>query len=174
VTITALFATLTAIGALITIPLSPVPITLQTFFTYLAGAILGSYLGALSQIIYLLLGGMGLPVFAGSKAGFGVLVGPTGGYLLGFVAGAFVIGKLVEIKDNPGFAWILISMSIGTLAIYLFGVIQLSIWMRISIYQSISFGVLPFLIGDSLKMLTASFVTLKVRYRMKKLLTTFG
>lgn len=159
----ALFAVLTAVGAFIAIPLYPVPITLQTFFTYLAGAILGGYLGALSQAIYVLLGCIGLPIFAGGKAGFGVLVGPTGGYLIGFIVSAFIIGKLVEIKENPSFIWILASMIFGTLAIYIFGVIQLSVWTKTSIKQAVSFGVLPFLFGDSLKMLMASSISLRVR-----------
>lgn len=159
----ALFGALTATGAFITVPLSPVPITLQTFFTYLAGAILGSHLGALSQAIYVLLGGIGLPIFAGGKAGFGVLIGPTGGYLVGFIAGAFVIGKLVEIKENPSFAWILASIIVGTAAIYVLGVIQLSLWLGTSIEAAISLGILPFLVGDSVKMLMASSAALKIR-----------
>jgi biotin transport system substrate-specific component len=153
-------------GVLITIPLSPVPVTLQTFFTYLAGAILGSYLGGLSQAIYVLLGAVGLPVFAGGKAGFGVLVGPTGGYLIGFIVGAFVIGKLVETKGNPGFSWILFSMSIGTLVIYVLGVIQLSVWVE-GIHNALIVGVLPFLLGDSLKILVAASMAVKVRRILK-------
>ena len=78
-------------------PLYPVPLTLQTLFTYLAGAVLGPSLGALSQVIYILLGGIGLPVFAGGKAGFGTLLGPTGGYLFGFIAASFAIGKLSDL-----------------------------------------------------------------------------
>lgn len=160
---TALFAALTAVGAFIVIPSYPVPVTLQTLFTYLAGAVLGGSLGALSQLIYLLLGCIGLPVFAGGEAGLGVLLGPTGGYLMGFIVGSFIIGKLVETKGNPSFTWILISMVIGTLAIYTLGVIQLSLWLKTSIEHAISLGVLPFLIGDSLKILLASFITLRVR-----------
>lgn len=159
----ALFAALTAIGALVTIPLYPVPITMQTFFTYLSGAILGGYLGALSQLVCLLFGCVGLPVFAGGRAGIQVLVGPTGGYLVGFVLGAFVTGKLVEARGNPGFAWIFTSMCIGTLIIYLFGVFQLAMWTKTSLLQAITFGVLPFIIGDSLKMFIASFITVKIR-----------
>ncbi|MFA6414125.1 MAG: biotin transporter BioY, partial [Syntrophales bacterium] len=74
-----MFGALTAAGAYIMIPLPPVPITLQTFFVSLAGALLGGYLGAMSQVVYVLLGVIGLPVFAGGKAGAGVLLGPTGG-----------------------------------------------------------------------------------------------
>jgi len=93
-----LFSTLTALGAYISIPISHVPITLQTFFVYLAGAILGSKLALLSQIIYILIGIIGFPVFAYGKAGFGVLIGPTGGYLIGFIIGAYIIGRMIEIK----------------------------------------------------------------------------
>lgn len=158
-----LFAALTAGGSLVTFPLYPVPITLQTCFTYLAGTILGSRLGALSQLIYVFLGSVGLPVYAGGRAGFGVLVGPTGGYLAGFVLGAFVIGKLCETKHNHSFAWILVSLIIATGVIYVAGVTQLFLWMRTSIAETIYWGVLPFLVGDSIKIVMASLVTLRVQ-----------
>ena len=105
-----LFGALTAIGALVSIPLQPVPVTLQTLFLYLAGSLLGGSLGALSQLIYLVLGVIGLPVFSGGKAGLGVFLGPTGGYLIGFVAGAFVTGKIVRWRDNPGLVWVVFAM----------------------------------------------------------------
>ena len=142
----ALFSALTAIGALISVPLpfSHVPITLQTMFTYMAGALLGSYLGALSQLIYVLMGVMGLPIFAKGSAGISVLLGPTGGYLAGFIPGAFVIGKLAEIKKNPSFRWLLICMTAGTAVIYVLGVLQLMNWVRIGMKEAIVVGVLPF------------------------------
>jgi biotin transport system substrate-specific component len=129
----------------------------------LAGTILGSRLGALSQLIYVFLGSVGLPVYAGGRAGFGVLVGPTGGYLAGFVLGAFVIGKLCETKHNHSFAWILVSLIIATGVIYVAGVTQLFLWMRTSIAETIYWGVLPFLVGDSIKIVMASLVTLRVQ-----------
>ena len=109
-----MFGAATAVGAFISIPIPPVPITLQTLFTYLAGALLGGRLGALSQFVYLLLGVMGLPVFALGKAGFGVLFGPTGGYIIGFIGSAYVIGTMIETKNNPGILWILLSLIAGT------------------------------------------------------------
>jgi len=99
-TLTSLFAALTAVGGFISIPLYPVPLTLQTLFTLLAAMILGSVMGASSQIIYVLLGVIGLPVFAGFKAGIGILFGPTGGFLLGFIISAYIIGKIVELKKE--------------------------------------------------------------------------
>jgi len=163
----AMFGAVTAIGAYIAIPLPFVPVTLQTLFLNLAGALLGGYLGALSQFVYVLLGVMGLPVFAGGAAGLGVLLGPTGGYLIGFIAGAFVIGKLVELKEKPGFAWIALSMVAGMVVIYLFGILQLMIVADLSFAKALAAGVIPFLPGDFLKIAAAVFITLKLRDRIK-------
>lgn len=162
-----MFGAGTAVGAYIIIPLPPVPITLQTLFACLAGAFLGGRLGALSQVVYVLIGIIGLPVFAGGKAGLGVLLGPTGGYLIGFIAAAYVIGKLIETKGKPGFIWIVFSMIAGMIVIYLFGIIQLSFMARLSIYKSISVGVLPFLFGDALKIIIAALIYLKLREKIK-------
>ena len=100
-----LFAALIAVGAYIKIPIpfSPVPITLQVFFIFLAGAMLGARWGTLSVIVYLLLGIVGLPVFSGGASGLGVLLGPTGGYLIGFVVAAFLVGTLCEKKGTSNF-----------------------------------------------------------------------
>ena len=162
-----LFGAGTAAGAYIIIPLPPVPITLQTLFTCLAGALLGARLGALSQVIYLLIGILGLPVFAGGKAGLGVLFGPTGGYLLGFVAAAWVIGALMNLKKAPGFAWTAAALVAGTAVIYILGVAQLSLVAKISVNKAISVGVLPFLIGDVVKILAAAYVVKRVRPKFK-------
>jgi len=158
-----LFGALTAIGALVSIPLQPVPVTLQTLFLYLAGSLLGGSLGALSQLIYLVLGVIGLPVFSGGKAGLGVFLGPTGGYLIGFVAGAFVTGKIVRWRDNPGLVWVVFAMLAGTAAVYALGVLQLVLVGKLSVAKAAAVGVLPFLPGDALKIAAASFITLKVR-----------
>jgi biotin transport system substrate-specific component len=127
-----LFGAGTAAGAYLIIPLPPVPITLQTLFLGLGGSASGGTAGALSQVIYLLIGIIGLPVFAGGKAGLGVLLGPTGGYLIGFVAGAWVIGALVNLKKKPGFGWTIVRLVAGTFVIYLFGVAQLSLVAKLS------------------------------------------
>ncbi len=160
-----LFGAGTAAGAYLIIPLPPVPITLQTLFLGLAGALLGARLGALSQVIYLLIGIIGLPVFAGGKAGLGVLVGPTGGYLFGFIAGAWVIGALVNLKKEPGFGWTVMGLVAGTIVIYLFGVAQLSLVAKLSVGKAISVGVLPFLIGDAVKILAAGYVVKRIKPR---------
>ena len=122
-----LFAALTAAGAYIQIPIpfSPVPVTLQVFFVLLAGSMLKSKWGSLSMIVYTLLGIAGLPVFAGGSSGIGVLLGPTGGYIIGFILAAYIIGKLSEKTENNARSRLLINafnMSIGVLVIYACGV----------------------------------------------------
>jgi len=167
----ALFSALTAIGALVRIPLpfSPVPVTLQTLFTYMAGALLGSYLGALSQLIYILLGISGLPIFAGGNASLSVLVGPTGGYLVGFIAGSFVVGKMTEAKNNNSLLWLLTCMIVGTTVIYTLGVIQLMKWMNTSLDKAVIMGVAPFVAGDVVKMLVAAYTTHRIRRMLPEL-----
>ena len=161
-----LFGALTALGAYIIIQLPPVPITLQTVFLGLAGTLLGGRLGALSQTVYLLLGIIGLPVFAGGKAGLGVLFGPTGGYLIGFVAAAFVIGKLTAMKTRPGFAWLCFSIISGEAVMYGFGFLQLALVARLAPLQALAVGLLPFLPGDGIKILLTAWVALKLQDRL--------
>lgn len=162
----ALFSALTAIGAYIFIPLpfSEVPITLQTMFTYLAGAILGGYLGALSQLIYILIGVAGIPIFARGGSSISVLFGPSGGYLIGFIIAAFVIGELRKIKR--GVVWLCICMVVGTIIIYILGIIQLMNWAKIDLNQALVLGVLPFIFGDVIKILIATYIT----HRVEKIL----
>lgn len=162
--ITSTFSVLTAIGALVFLPLYPVPVTLQTLFTYLAGAVSGPSLGALSQVIYILLGGIGLPVFAGGKAGFGTLLGPTGGYLFGFVAASFVIGKTCDLHKQPTVRRVAGSFVLGTAIIYTLGILQLSQWMNGDLQHALVVGVLPFIVGDALKVAIATAVATRLRH----------
>jgi biotin transport system substrate-specific component len=164
-----MFGAVTAIGAFIAIPLpfSPVPITLQTLFLFLAAALLGGRLGAMSQIVYIALGLIGLPVFAGGKAGFGVLLGPSGGYLYGFVLGAFISGMIVSLKEKPGIAWIMLSLCAAVVAIYSCGVLQLAAVASLSLQKSLMVGALPFLPGDAVKIAAAALIAVKVRDKIK-------
>jgi biotin transport system substrate-specific component len=157
-----MFGALTAVGAFISIPMFPVPLTLQTLFTTLAGLLLGGPLGALSQVVYVLLGVIGLPVFAGGKAGLGVLLGPTGGYLFGFILGAYVIGILAHGKKDAGPAWYFLSIVIGHIAIYGLGVPQLALVAHLSVMKAVAVGVIPFLPGDALKATASILVASRV------------
>ena len=89
-----LFAALTAVGAFLALPIGPVPIVLQNMFVFLAGLLLGSRWGLASVGVYLLAGAVGLPVFAGGLGGLGRLIGPTGGYLIGYLPTVFISVKL--------------------------------------------------------------------------------
>jgi biotin transport system substrate-specific component len=151
-----LFGAATAAAAYLSVPMFPVPFTLQTLVLLLSAAFLGARLGALSQVIYLLLGIMGLPVFAGGKAGLGVVMGPSGGYLLGFIPAAVVVGLLLSARENPGFGWHALSMAAGTLVVYVLGVLQLSVVAHLSAEKAIAAGALPFLPGDALKIVAAA------------------
>jgi biotin transport system substrate-specific component len=150
----ALMAALTAAGAYIAIPIGPVPIVLQNLFIMLAGLLLGGRWGLISVAVYLLAGAVGLPVFAGGTGGVGKFVGPTGGYLLGFAAAAYLTGLISE-GGRGRVAIDVIAMVAGTLVIYAFGVSWLKVVTGMSFSKALTVGMLPFLIGDALKIAAA-------------------
>lgn len=149
-----LMATLTAVGAYIAIPIGPVPIVLQNLFVMLAGLLLGGRWGLTSVGVYLLAGAVGLPVFAGGTGGIGKFIGPTGGYLLGFAAAAYVIGKISE-RGKGLVAIDVLAMILGTIIIYGLGVSWLKVVTGMSITKAVTVGMLPFLFGDALKIAAA-------------------
>jgi len=130
------------------LPFSPVPVTAQTLAVLLVGATLGSKRGALSLLAYLVEGLAGLPVFAAGASGPAYLLGPTGGYLAGFVAAAFVTGWLVERGWGKHVGRALLAMLAGSATIYLFGLSWLSLFAG---RQALALGLLPFLAGDVVK-----------------------
>lgn len=150
-----LFSGFVALTAQIKIPVWPVPITLQTLGVLLTGALLGSRRGALALALYLAEGAAGLPVFAGGASGLAYMLGPTGGYLIGFVAAAFVVGALAERGWDRRIVWTAIAMVIGNLVIYLFGTLWLSTILG-SIGTALSKGVLLFIPGDIAKIVVAA------------------
>ncbi len=172
-----LFAAITCILSIFLIPLpfTPVPITLQIFGVVLSGAILGARLGFYSQALYTLLGIIGLPVFAGGGSGLGTLLGPTGGYIFGFMAAAYVIGLLTQYgyrKFNPGkISKVLIqlgAMAVGILIVYTFGALQLKVVTGMTLSQSIVTGALPFLVPDLIKVSAAAFVAVALKESLIK------
>ncbi|MCM8780709.1 MAG: biotin transporter BioY [Candidatus Omnitrophica bacterium] len=164
------FVILTSLGAFVRMPLpfTPIPITLQTLFVLLSGAILGSGLGALSQSIYLLLGGLGLPIFAGAGSGFVYLVGPTGGYLAGFVLAALFIGRFIS--KTKSILSVFILFCLADFIILTIGTLWLGFVFRYNATRSILFGFLPFVLGDIFKASVASFVYIRLRGRLKEIL----
>ena len=152
-------ALLVAVLAQINIPLpfTPVPITGQTFSVLLVGAALGSKRGAASLAFYLVMGTLGLPFFAGGTHGLPILIGATGGYLLGFVLAAYSIGLLAERGLERSVRTSLLAFLIGTIVIYICGITWLAVVLG-SFSKAIAAGLLPFLMGDAIKLLAASLV----------------
>lgn len=151
--LSAAFAGLTVIGANIVIPLQPVPITMQTLFVLLAGASIGAGWGSISQWMYVGLGVLGVPVFAGGASGAAVLAGPTGGYLISFLIAPWVIGSLLRRSDGIG--WQVFSFAVGKLVILAIGVAHLTLFYTHDLAQSFAVGVVPFLFGDAIKIAAA-------------------
>ena len=152
----ALFAALISIGALISVPMvGPVPLTLQVLFVMLAGLVLGARLAALAAAGYLLIG-LVAPVYAGGSSGIGALFGPAGGYLFGFVAGAWLVGALAE-RLSPRTVWGLAAIAFaGLVPIYLLGAVWLAWQLHASSMQVVLWsGVLQFVPGDLAKAIMA-------------------
>lgn len=137
------------------LPFSPVPITGQTFAVLLVGMAFGSRRGALTLLAYLVEGAAGLPVFAEAKSGIATILGPTGGYIVGFVAAAWVVGKLAERGFDRSLLKTLAAMVVGNAVIYLFGVAWLSRFVG-GLEATLAAGMYPFLIGDAVKAVLAA------------------
>ncbi len=139
----------------IPLPFTPVPITGQTFAVLLLPALLGGWRGPAAVAAYLLQGALGLPFFAGGTAGWAMLAGPTGGYLVGFFAAAALI-PLILGRGAASPARIVAALLAGNVAIYLFGVPWLDRFVDGQLVTAIELGLTPFLIGDAIKLLAAS------------------
>jgi biotin transport system substrate-specific component len=133
------------------LPFSPVPISLQGGLCILLAALMGRKVAMLAMIGVLIQGVMGLPVFSLGRSGFLHLLSPTGGYLIGYLAAAYVTGFLMEKRKDRAASWTMISMAMGYLTVYLFGLPQLSIY--IGAKNGFLLGMAPFIFGDCLKLL---------------------
>jgi len=147
-----LFTALTIVGAYISIPTGVVPIVLSTFFIYLGGLLLGKKWALISTSLYLLLGFLGLPVFSGGNGGFHHIYGPTGGYLIGFVLAAFVIGLISENRNKIYVDFI--ALIAGSFIIHLLGILWLKFqfpsgWEKAFVIYWV------FIIGDLIKIIVA-------------------
>lgn len=144
---TAAFTGLIAVGGWIAIPCIPVPFTLQTLFVLLAGAVMKRQ-AVLPVAALILLGVLGLPVFHNGMAGIGVLLGPTGGYFIGFIAAAFAVGWAYE-SSRPAIR--IAGLVCGTVLIYTGGVAWLILSLHLPPATAVVTGALPFVIGDAIK-----------------------
>lgn len=169
--LTLFFALATGYAAQVRIPLpwTPVPITLQTFFVLLAGMTLGASWGGASQLLYVLCGALGVPFFSGLEGGLSVLCGARGGYLLGFILTAFVVGRISKARVSKGIL-LLKTLAAYTVFIYGLGCAQLALFLYYStgvcpsLGAILSMGMLPFLIGDFLKIVGAVWLVPTARH----------
>jgi biotin transport system substrate-specific component len=150
-----LFSAFVGLTAQVEIPLWPVPLTLQTLGVLFTGAVLGGRRGTLALLLYLAEGVVGLPVFAGGASGVAQLLGPTGGYLVGFVVAAGVVGCLAERGWDRRLVWTVLAMLVGNLAIYTLGVTWLAIFLG-DPQSALVKGVLIFIPGDLIKIAIAA------------------
>ena len=168
----ALFAALTAVGAFIRIPLGYSSITLQTFFTAMAGCVLGPWYGALSQLVYVALGLVGLPIFT-QGGGIGYLVQPTCGFLIGLIPAAWVIGRIAGRKPEP--KQIVPACLRGDGVLYAIGVPYMALILNTFLGKGMGFsaimwaGMIPFLPGDMIKILCITLLMPPILRQLDKL-----
>ncbi|MFH1269721.1 MAG: biotin transporter BioY [Candidatus Omnitrophota bacterium] len=163
------FVVLTSLGAFVRIPLpfTPVPLTLQTFFVLLSGLCLGS-LGAVSQVIYVLLGITGIPIFSTAASGLYYLSGPTAGYIFGFILAALFLGKFTkESKGNLFYLFVILCLADSI--ILACGTLWLKVILRITFKKSLLIGFVPFILGDLLKISVAASLFVRLKTRLQEI-----
>lgn len=149
-------AGLTAALAQVAVPLWPVPVTGQTLAVLLVGSTLGAARGTLSMLLYAALGLVGLPVFSDAASGWGVLAGPTGGYIVGFVFAAALTGWLAQRSWDKRFFQAALSFLGGTVVTFAFGLPWLAVALHLNLEQTLQGGLYPFIVGGVVKALIAA------------------
>lgn len=150
------------------LPFTPIPISLTNLVIYLACCVLGCKKGTISFIIYLFIGAIGLPVFSGFSGGLSKLAGPTGGYLIGFIFCAVMTGLFVERFEEHIYMYP-IGMVLGTIVCYAFGTAWLAMQMHLGFYQALLMGVIPYLLGDGIKIAVSTLLGYTLRNKLKVL-----
>jgi len=163
--VTALFAAIIGVLAQITIPLPLVPITGQTLAIGLAATILGSRYGTISSLLYIVMGAIGIPVFAQMSGGLGVVFGPTGGFIVGFIPAAFIIGYYLE-KTSFTIIQAIIANIIGMIVTLIFGTMWLKLSAELSWTAAFISGFAPFVVVGIIKAVFAGWIGVLVRKRL--------
>ncbi|GKV66198.1 MULTISPECIES: biotin transporter BioY [unclassified Sporosarcina] len=163
--VSALFAAIIGIMAQLTIPLPLVPITGQTLAVGLAATILGSRYGTISVLVYLMMGAVGIPVFSGMSSGLGVIFGPTGGFLIGFIPAAFLTGYYME-RTSFTLPQAIVANIIAMFVTLIFGTVWLKFVAELSWTAAFMAGFAPFLIGGFIKAILAAWAGILVRGRL--------
>lgn len=165
ITVTALMTAVTCILAPLSIPIGPVPISFTNLAIYLSLYLLGWKRGTISYLIYLLIGLIGLPVFSGFTGGPAKLAGPTGGYIIGFIAMALIAGLVIDHFHKP---WIqLIGMIVGTIVCYIFGTAWFCIVAKSTVSGALAICVFPFIPADLIKMVIAMIIGPMIKKRIR-------
>ena len=168
-TLSATFAALISVLSLVAIPIpfTPVPVTLQVLAVFLSAAILGPIYGAASCVIYLVIGAVGLPVFAGATSGMAVLLGPLGGYLFSYPVAALVGGAASRVRSSGrrmDTIRVVVCCAVALLVIYAIGAVWLGLYLGLSLPRAFLLGVVPFAPFDVLKALAAVPIAARVRW----------
>ena len=166
-TICALFTALTAVCAQIQIPMQPVMLNLALLAVHLASALLTPSQASAAMLAYLLMGALGLPVFAGFRGGFGVLLDRTGGYIAGYVLSAWLAAWIIR---RRGIAWTCAALSAGTLACYTAGTAWFMLLTSTPLWTSLTLCVIPFIPGDIMKILLAALLARRLRAPLKHMI----
>lgn len=168
-TLIAVMAALICVAGPLTIPVGPIPLSLATFAVYLAGSVLGRKKGTLAVALYLLIGIIGVPVFSGFSGGFQKLAGVTGGYLVGYLPCAYLSGVGAEKRDSIGWWFHPLMMTAGTILLYTVGTVVFMLHTGNALGAALGLCVVPFLIGDAIKITAAALLTVSVRKAVKQI-----
>jgi len=160
------FVAVIAVMAQISMPLLGVPLTMQTFAVALAGVVLGAKKGAAAALVYILLGALGVPVFAQFRGGFDLLFGPTGGYIISFPIMAFAVGFGADKEKR---LWLAFGLVIGSAINLSMGMMQLAFVNQISLQAAFFAGVLPFVPAELIKLVAVYFVGFRARQALEKI-----
>ena len=163
----AVMAAVTCVLGPLSVPIGVVPISFTNLAVYLAIYVLGCKRGTISYIVYLLIGLVGVPVFSSFTGGVGKLFGPTGGYLIGFIFMALICGWFID-KFDCKLVSSFVGMVLGTIVCYVFGTVWLAYQAGMSFYAALAAGVLPFIIGDLVKMVIAAVIGPQVRRQLAR------
>ena len=163
----AMFTAITCILGPLSIQIGPVPISFTNLAVYLSIYALGWKRGTISYLVYLLIGLIGLPVFSAFSGGVGKLFGPTGGYLIGFIFMAIVAGVIID-RFPEKYALHGLGLAVGTVVAYVFGTLWLKVQAGITLQAAIAAGVLPFIVGDLMKIVISMIIGVRLRAQLMR------
>lgn len=167
ITFTALLAAVICALSPWSVMIGPVPLSFGSLAVYIAACLLDKKHGTVAVVVFVALGAFGVPVFTGFSGGFGKIAGPTGGYIVGYIFCAAVIGLIVDALEKRIWAYPL-AMILGTVVLYAFGTAWFVIQAQTDWIYALSACVVPFLIGDAVKIAVASVLCYKLRFLLKK------